>query len=137
MTDNLGMVGKQFHTCPQTPNCVSTMANPKDEEHFIAPLAYTGSREKAQARLETLLQELPRQKLIKKQSDYWHYEFRSAMMKFVDNVEFYFPEREKVIHMRSASELGYSDHGVNRKRLTAIQKAFLKVTGTSPSTEGL
>ena len=137
MTDNLGMVGKQFHTCPQKPNCVSTMANPKDDVHFIAPLPYTGSREDAQAQLEKVLQTLPRQKQIKKQADYWHYEFRSAMMQFVDNVEFYFPEREKVIHMRSAAELGYSDQNVNRKRLTAIQEAFFKVHGTSPSAEGL
>lgn len=137
MTDNIGMVGKQFQICPQKPNCVSSMANPKDETHFIAPLGYTGSREKAQERLEKILREFPRQKLIKKQSDYWHYEFRSALMKFVDDVEFYFPEREKVIHMRSASELGYSDMGVNRQRLTAIQEAFLKVAGTSPSAEGL
>lgn len=137
MTDNLGMVGKQFQICPQKPNCVSTMANPKDDVHFMAPLAYTGSREEAQAQLEKVLQALPRQKLIKKQTDYWHYEFRSALMQFIDNVEFYFPEREKVIHMRSASELGYSDLQVNRKRLTAIQAAFLKVTGTSPPAGGL
>ena len=137
MIDTIGMVGKQFQTCPQKPNCVSTMANPKDEAHFIAPLPYTSSREKAQQQLESILQEPPRQKLIKKQSDYWHYEFHSAIFKFVDNVEFYFPERKKVIHMRSAAEFGYSDNGVNRKRLTAIQEAFLKVAGTSPPAEGL
>jgi uncharacterized protein (DUF1499 family) len=38
-------------------------------------------------------------------------------------VEFYFP-KEKVIHVRSASRLGYFDLGVNRKRVEQIRKLF-------------
>jgi uncharacterized protein (DUF1499 family) len=47
------------------------------------------------------------------------------MMGFVDDVEFFFPD-SAVIHMRSASRVGYSDFGVNRKRLEKIRQLFQK-----------
>jgi hypothetical protein len=55
--------------------------------------------------------------------DYLHVEFKSKLMGFVDDVEFYFPD-SAVIHMRSASRVGYSDFGVNRRRLEKIRKRF-------------
>ncbi len=42
--------------------------------------------------------------------------------RFVDDVELYCDG--KVIRVRSSSRLGYSDLGVNRKRVEAIRKAF-------------
>jgi len=44
-------------------------------------------------------------------------------MGFVDDVEFFFPDTA-VIHMRSASRVGYSDFGANRKRLEKIRQRF-------------
>lgn len=47
------------------------------------------------------------------------------VFRFVDDVEFYFPEttsKEIIIHVRSASRIGYSDFGVNRKRIEDIRK---------------
>ncbi len=35
--------------------------------------------------------------------------------------QFYVPPNAKIIHVRSASRLGYSDLGVNRKRIEAIR----------------
>ena len=61
----------------------------------------------------------------------------SATFRFVDNVEFYFPPREKVIHMRSAAEMGYSDMGVNRQRLESIRETFAKVNAGAPLPQGL
>jgi len=43
-------------------------------------------------------------------------------MRFVDDVEFYFDEKEKMVHIRSASRLGKGDMGVNRKRMELIRK---------------
>ena len=42
-------------------------------------------------------------------------------MGFVDDVEFLLDEDAKVIHVRSASRLGESDLGVNRKRIETIR----------------
>ena len=46
-------------------------------------------------------------------------------MMFGDDVEFFFDEADSVIHFRSASRLGYSDLGVNRRRMEGIRTAFL------------
>lgn len=48
----------------------------------------------------------------------------TTAMGFVDDVEFYLDEDTKVIHVRSASRLGQSDLGVNRKRIETIRTEF-------------
>jgi len=58
-------------------------------------------------------------------------EFTSALFRFVDDVEFYFMKKQAdttIIHIRSASRIGYSDLGVNRKRIEKIRNKFLVIT---------
>jgi uncharacterized protein (DUF1499 family) len=68
---------------------------------------------------------MKRSNIVTVGDDYIHAEFTSAFFRFVDDVEFYFDSDAKTIHMRSASRIGYSDFGVNRKRLDDI-KLMLK-----------
>jgi uncharacterized protein (DUF1499 family) len=49
---------------------------------------------------------------------------KSRIFRFVDDVEFYFPANEPVIHLRSASRIGESDLGVNRRRVEQIRLAL-------------
>ena len=137
MSADIGMVGQQFQSCPNRPNCVSSMARPNNKTHYIAPLVYTGTQANAMQDLRSVLFDMSRSKLMKQGSQYLHYEFRSRWLSFVDNVEFYFPEKESIIHMRSASEMGYSDLGVNRQRLEKIRTAFAKTPSTPPVSSGL
>ena len=58
--------------------------------------------------------------------DYLYAEYSSALFGFVDDVEFYFPPETHIIHVRSASRLGHSDLGVNRKRIEAIRARLLR-----------
>lgn len=109
-------------TCPKSPNCVSSQAG--DAKHAIAPLTYSVSRAEALARLKEILNTMERVKIVGEKEDYLHAEARSLIFRFVDDVDFYFPAAEKVIHVRSASRLGYSDLGVNRKRVEEIRKRF-------------
>jgi uncharacterized protein (DUF1499 family) len=44
----------------------------------------------------------------------------------VDDVHFLFDDAAKEIHFRSASRLGRSDFGVNRKRMEEIRRGFLE-----------
>ncbi|MGH7970152.1 MAG: DUF1499 domain-containing protein, partial [Limisphaerales bacterium] len=55
---------------------------------------------------------------------YLHAEFRSPLMGFVDDVEFVLAPEQKLIHVRSAARLGYSDFGVNRKRAEFLRAQF-------------
>jgi uncharacterized protein (DUF1499 family) len=49
-----------------------------------------------------------------------------VLFRFVDDVEFLADDAAKVIHVRSASRLGRSDLGVNRKRIELIRKRWLE-----------
>ena len=65
--------------------------------------------------------DLPRAKLVEEDEDYLHYEFTSLLLRFVDDVEFVFDDATRTIHFRSASRTGYSDLGVNRRRMEEIR----------------
>ena len=116
---NLGVRDGKLAPCPKTPNCVSSQS--LDTAHKIQPIVYTSSPEQAIANLQKVVQSLPRTKIISETKNYLYVEFTSAIMGFVDDVEFYLDEAAQVIHVRSASRLGQSDLGVNRKRIETIR----------------
>lgn len=117
--ENLGVRDGKLASCPNSPNCVSSQS--LDDLHKIAPLTYNSTPEKALADLKSVIQSLPKTKIISESSDYLYAEFTSALMGFVDDVEFYFDPGGNIIHVRSASRLGQSDLGVNRKRIETIR----------------
>ena len=55
---------------------------------------------------------------------YIHTEFTSAFFRFVDDVEFLLDDGTRTIHVRSASRVGYSDFGVNRRRVEELRSRF-------------
>jgi uncharacterized protein (DUF1499 family) len=50
--------------------------------------------------------------------------FSSTIFGFVDDLELRIDPVQKVIHIRSASRVGYSDAGVNRKRIALLRKTY-------------
>lgn len=110
--------------CPRTPNCVSTQAPPGPQK--MDPIPYTGSLAEAREKLLRVLRARPRTRIVREDADFLKAECRSALFRFVDDVEFVFDDAAKEIHFRSASRLGRSDFGVNRKRMEEIRRAFLE-----------
>jgi len=118
---NLGVQSGRLADCPGTPNCVNSQA--MDESHSIASFTYSGDKREAFLRLKKIIESEERTRIITESENYLHAEFTTAIMRFVDDVEFYFPD-EPLIHVRSASRLGYSDLGVNRKRVEHLRELF-------------
>ena len=118
----IGIVDGKLHPCPKSPNCVSTQAI--DENQKMEPINYSGSLEDAKSKIISIINSLKRSKIIKNEENYIHIEFRTAAFRFVDDVEFLFDDKEKVIHFRSRARMGYSDMGVNRKRMNKITNLF-------------
>jgi uncharacterized protein (DUF1499 family) len=116
---NLGVNDGKLRDCPNSPNCVSSQSI--DAEHKIAPLSYTGEPAKALADLKSVISSLPRTKIITANDNYIYAEFTSALMGYVDDVEFYLNTDKQIIEVRSASRLGESDLGVNRDRIETIR----------------
>ncbi|MBE9103516.1 DUF1499 domain-containing protein [Nostoc cf. edaphicum LEGE 07299] len=120
--NNLGISNGKLAPCPNSPNCVSSQST--DASHQIAPLTFTSTLEEAITNLKQIIESLPRTKIITENKDYLYAEFKSALLGFVDDVEFYLDRTANVIHVRSASRLGQSDLGVNRKRIETIRAKF-------------
>ena len=118
----IGLDNGQLSGCPSSPNCVVSQGG--DEEHTIEPIAYQGDRATAKETLLKVLSVVPRTEVIENTENYIHTESTSRIFKFVDDAEFYFPEDENVIQVRSASRVGESDLGVNRRRIEQIRLAM-------------
>ena len=117
---NLGVHDGKLAAPPSTPNCVSSQGT--DKGHHVPPLRFSGDPRVAMQRVKAIVQAMPRTQVIDSRGDYLYARFSTPFLGFVDDVEFYCDG--KVIHVRSASRLGYSDLGVNRKRVEAIRTAF-------------
>jgi uncharacterized protein (DUF1499 family) len=122
MPKNLGVHKGRLTARPSSPNCVCSQD--RDKQHAIAPFTYTGTRQTAMARLAKAINGMYGAKIVEQTADYLHAEYTTRWMRFVDDVEFYAPADTKLIQVRSASRIGYSDFGVNRKRVEAIRRRF-------------
>lgn len=121
---NLGPKDGKLAPCPSSPNCVCSQSPTSDSEHYIAPLSLKTSAPEAIASIKTIVESMERTMVITETDSYLYAEFTSAMMGYVDDVEFYADAAEQVVHVRSASRLGQSDLGVNRKRVEDIRAAL-------------
>jgi len=117
---NLGIKDGVLAACPSSPNCVSSFS--ADKGHWIAPFSFTDEPAPAFARLTQLLRQRRDATIIEEGSGYLRVELRTTL--FVDDAEFLMDGESKVIHLRSASRLGYSDLGKNRRRIEEIRATF-------------
>ena len=125
---NIGIQSGQLTPCPGTPNCVNSQS--QNAQHSIKPLTYDSTPTEAMANLKTVIQSLERTKIITETENYLYAEFTSKLMGYVDDVEFLLDDKAKVIHVRSASRLGQSDLGVNRKRIETIRTKLNELKST-------
>ncbi|MCP6762724.1 MAG: DUF1499 domain-containing protein [Fischerella sp. CENA71] len=119
----LGVTNNHLSSCPASNNCV--VSQDADSKHAIDAIAYHVDRNTARETLLKVLSVVPRTEVIEQTDNYIHAISKSRIFKFVDDVEFYFPPNESVIHLRSASRVGESDLGVNRRRMEQIRLALL------------
>ena len=117
---NLGVKEGRLAPCRRTPNCVSSQADPADREHYIAPIAFRGSMDEVRRAVESM----ERATVICAQGDYLYAEYRTRLMRYVDDVEIL--KAGDILHVRSASRLGRRDLGVNRKRVEALRALLLR-----------
>lgn len=123
----LGVKNGQLSECPDSPNCVSTQT--KDSSKRMEPLPFIEDLPHSHTIIKSILSEESRVKLETVTEDYIHAVFVSKLFRFKDDVEFYFDRDNQVIHFRSASRVGYSDFGVNRKRMDTIGQKYKEKEG--------
>ncbi len=106
--------------CPATPNCVSSAATGR--RHSMPPIELHGTVDATREKIVRVIEAMDRAQIIIAEGVYVHAEFRSKLFRFVDDVEFQIDQTAGLIHFRSASRLGRSDLGVNRKRMERISR---------------
>jgi uncharacterized protein (DUF1499 family) len=113
--------GIRLSPCGSAPNCVCSQ---DEKASKVQPLSFTGSKEDAVKAIENAMASIGRSKFLKRDDRYLHYECKSALFGFIDDVEFLIEDRNGIIHVRSASRVGYSDFGANRRRIEKIRAAM-------------
>lgn len=114
----------QLAPCPSSPNCVSSLAT--DDGHRVAPLVIPGDAAAQMAALLAVVGDMPRTEIQAQADNYLWVVFTSRLLRFRDDVEFLLGPGGAV-QVRSASRLGYSDLGVNRKRVETIRARLTAV----------
>jgi uncharacterized protein (DUF1499 family) len=119
--EGLGVKNGRLAICPSKPNCVSS-----DDAgaHAVAPFQLAVSSADAWSMARAAVTALPRTKIIMQTDDYLHAECSSAIFGFVDDLELHLRPDKNAIALRSAARLGYSDLGVNRRRVENLRKVL-------------
>lgn len=127
---DLGVRDGRLVPCPDSPNCVSSEGGP--DRSRVDPLPLTTSVEHATRILRIALESMPRVTIAREEPGYLRAEFRSATLRFVDDLELRLDEKENLVHLRSASRTGHSDFGVNRRRVETLRKRYTEALATKP-----
>lgn len=120
---NLGPRDGALARCPKSPNCVSTRA--RDEKHAIAPLRLDMDQNDAVEAARRAIASMPGSRLVITEEAYIHAEFTSRVFRFVDDLELLYDADLPGFQLRSASRVGQSDLGVNRRRVEELRRRLL------------
>ncbi len=118
MARELGVHDGRLADCPLSPNCVCSDAS--DPGHRVPPFALATGPEGAWRVIEEVVAALPRIRIVARDEDYLRAEART-LIGFVDDLELHLRADEGLVAVRSASRLGWSDLGVNRRRVEEIR----------------
>jgi len=114
--DALGPVDGELRDCPDKPNCVCSQEDADDPGHLVDPLHADWSALVEHVKADSATD------VVEERADYLWVTYQTPLMGYIDDVEFL--RAADVIHVRSASRLGRSDLGANRKRVESIRQAL-------------
>lgn len=118
----LGLVNGELAPVPKSPNAVSSQTD--DPQKRVAPFPFKESLKSTRKAIKRALEAYGNITVQAEKENYLHAVSTTKWMRFKDDLEFFFDEKEKVVHFRSASRVGYSDLGVNRKRYRELMKYY-------------
>jgi uncharacterized protein (DUF1499 family) len=119
--------------CPATPNCVSSEGDPRDAVHFVAPLGLPAGMapEAAMDAFEALVRSAPRTEVLERAPLRLRAIDRTAVFRFVDDVDARVDPEARLLHVRSASRVGRGDLGANRRRVSAWLRELSQAWGVA------
>lgn len=118
-------VPSSLQPCPRDRNCVSSLAT--HSSHRVDPFPCVGTCEETLARLRNLVELTPGASIVVCTNDYLRAEYRSTLLRFVDDLELLVDRHSSLIQVRSASRVGSWDLGANRRRVEDLRRRFARL----------
>ncbi len=115
-----GLIHGQLQKCPDSPNCINT-EYPDDSTHYLPPVVISDSMQDnviitVKQVIKTMGGVITQESTIDG-NPYLAATFTSSIFRFVDDFEVRIEPSSGRVHIRSASRTGYSDFGVNKRRV--------------------
>lgn len=126
LPSDVGRADAGLAACPSSPNCVSSHAS--DAAHRVEVLELSQPPDRAWPAIQEVVAGLPRSTIVESTPTYLHAECTSLLFRFVDDLELRLQAVDDVVEVRSASRVGFSDMGVNRRRVEGLRE-LLRVRG--------
>jgi len=120
--DEIGIDFSGLRGCPKSPNCVSSEA--KDEQHAIEAFGLKGDPDVSWPLIQDEIVSMSGWAIVTATDNYIHVECKSRIFRFVDDLELYLNSSNEIISIRSASRIGYSDFGANRRRVELLRSGL-------------
>jgi uncharacterized protein (DUF1499 family) len=106
--------------CPGTENCVSSLSD--DPGFKVKPIPFINNDAQASWRKLIKVIQMTGGKIVRHDDRYAHAVYTSLIFRFKDDLQIML--NEQAIDIRSASRVGKSDFGVNRKRVEEIRALY-------------
>lgn len=123
---NMKAINGLLQPCPDSPNCVSSQM--PGTSHFVEPLTFRDTPAASFLRLKKVILEMRGTTIVQELNHYLHVECRSALLGFIDDLVLMLDGPAALWHVRSASRVGYSDLGANRRRVEMLRQKFNRKT---------
>lgn len=116
-----GLLEGRLRPCPRKPNCICS--EDRNAAAWVEPLVFQDSPKNAWGQLKTVLEDMGGT-IEHQNDDYIWATFSTKVFRFVDDIEFRMAAEDNTIHVRSASRVGYSDLGLNKRRMEELRSRF-------------
>lgn len=122
---DVGLQGGRLRPCPPKPNCVCSQDS---GEASVAPFELVGSPSEALDRIEQLVRDDANAEVVERRGNWLHAVWRTPVLRFRDDVEFLVAAEGPgaLVHVRSASRVGHSDLGANRRRVEELRQRLTR-----------
>ena len=116
-----GLLNDRLRPCPNKQNCVCSEFQ---DDYHIEPLKISLNDIDINKYAEVVKE--MNGKIVSGTGEYLHATFTTPIMRFIDDFEVRIDRKNMLLHIRSASRVGYSDLGANRKRVAEFKNRLIK-----------
>ncbi|WP_319584924.1 DUF1499 domain-containing protein [uncultured Pseudodesulfovibrio sp.] len=122
---DLGMTEGQFAICPTDVDCVSSQA--ADAKHKIAPIKAAGDPNKVMVDLGKAVESVFGGKVLLSEGNYLRAEFKSTVLRTIDDAEFYYDQQASLIQVHALSRGEFLDFSSTRDRIEEVRMFFSSI----------